>query len=337
MLKEYIKLITDYKDLTKDQMKNAMNTIMEGKASEPQIAAFLVALKMKGETVDEIVAAAEVMREKAEKIDFTGDTILDTCGTGGDMSHTFNISTATAIIAASCGVKVAKHGNRGLTSLSGSADILKALGINIELTPEKIKNCLEKAGIAFLFAPGCHKAMKYAMPVRKEIGIRTIFNILGPLANPVKNTHHLMGVFSEKLTEKIAKVLKNIGLKRAAVVCGKGNVDEIILWGYTRISELKNGKIKTYKIKPADFGIKSSPLSSVKGGTPEENAKILKEILENKRKDAYYDIVLLNSGFALYITDFAKTVKEGIKKVKETIESGEALKKLNQFIECSNE
>jgi len=337
MLKEYIKILTDYKDLSKDQMINAMNIIMEGKASEPQIAAFLVALKMKGETVDEIVAAVEVMREKAEKIDFTDDTILDTCGTGGDMSHTFNISTATAIVAASCGVNVAKHGNRGLTSLSGSADILRALGINIEFTPEKIKNCLKKIGFAFLFAPGCHKAMKYAMPVRKEIGIRTIFNILGPLANPVKDTHHLMGVFSEKLTEKIANVLKNMGLKRAAVVCGKGNVDEIILWGYTKISELKNGRIKTYKIKPEDFNIKRSSLSSVKGGTPEENANILKEILENKRKDAYYDVVLLNSGFALYISDFAKTPEEGIKMAKKTIENGEALKKLNQFIECTNE
>ncbi len=337
MLKEYIKLLVDYKDLDKDQMKNAMNAIMEGKVSEPQMSAFLTALRMKGETVDEIVAAAEVMREKAEKIEFKSNIILDTCGTGGDMSHTFNISTASAIIAASAGITVAKHGNRGMTSLSGSADILKALGVNIELTPEKIKNCLKKAGIAFLFAPGCHKAMKYAMPVRKEIGIRTIFNILGPLINPVKNTHHLMGVFSESLTEKIANVLKKMGLKHAAVICGKGNVDEIILWGDTKISELKNGKVKTFRIHPKDFGIKKSPLSAVKGGTPEENANILKEILENKRKDAYYDIIVLNSGFALYIADFVKTIKEGIKSAKELIESGKALSKLKQFIECSNE
>lgn len=337
MLKEYIKILTDFKDLNKEQMKNALSIIMEGKASEPQISAFLTALRMKGETVDEIVAAAEVMREKAEKIDFKSDIILDTCGTGGDMSHTFNISTASAIIAASAGIKVAKHGNRGITSLSGSADILKALGVNIELSPEKIKNCLEKAGIAFLFAPGCHKAMKYAMPVRKEIGIRTIFNILGPLANPVKNTHHLMGVFSEDLTEKMANVLKKMGLKHAAVVCGKGNIDEIILWGYTKISELKNGKVKTYRITPGDFKIKKCSLSDVKGKTPEENANILKEILENKRKDAYYDIVILNSGFALYIADFAKTAKDGIKLAKELIESGKALAKLNQLIQCSNE
>jgi len=336
MLKEFIKILTEFKDLKKEQMKQAMNIIMEGKASEIQIASFLTALAMKGESIDEIVAAAEVMREKAEKIDCSFEIILDTCGTGGDRSHTFNISTATAIVAAAAGVKVAKHGNRGVTSLSGSADILRALGVNIELTPDKIKNCLKKAGIAFLFAPGCHKAMKYAMPVRKELGIRTIFNMLGPLINPVKNTHHLMGVFNEALTEKIANVLKKMGLKHAAVVCGKGNVDEIILWGPTKISELKNGKIKTYKISPTDFKIKKSPKEAVKGGTPEENATVLKEIFEGKRKDAYYDIIVLNSGFALYIADLVNNVKSGIEKAKELIENGMALKKLNELIECSN-
>jgi len=335
MLKGFIKKLSEGFSLSMDEMIEAMDIIMSGKANEAQIAAFLTALKIKEETVDEIAGAAIIMREKAEKIDMDID-LLDTCGTGGDHKNTFNISTAVAIVAAAADIEVAKHGNKALTSRSGSADILSALGVKIDISLEKVKESIEKIKIGFLFAPGCHKAMRYAMPVRKSIGIRTIFNILGPLANPFKNTYHLLGVFSEELIEKIANVLKKLNFKHALVVSGEGGVDEIVMSGYTKVSELKNGDIKNYEIKPEDYGFKRTPIENIKGGPPEENAKILKEVFDNKRQDAYYDTIVLNSGFAIYVSDRVKSPEEGIKMARDIITSGRAKKKLDEFIEFTN-
>lgn len=336
MLKKFIKKVTERQDLTFDEMREAMEVIMTGQSVDAQIAALLIALKMKGETVEEITACAMVMREKAHYVEIEEDIILDTCGTGGDGYGTINISTAVSIIAAAANVAVAKHGNRSVTSECGSADVLKALGVNIDIPHEKIKKCIETTGIGFFFAPACHQAMKYAMGVRKELGVRTIFNLLGPIINPARHTHHLMGVFSEALTEKIAGVLKNMGLVHSAVVCGQGNMDEITLAGPTKISELKDGEIKTYYIKPSDFGIKEAPMSAVKGGGPEKNAAILMDIFEGREKGPYKDVIVLNSGFALYIADKVPTPQEGVALAGRIIESGEAAIKLKAFIECSN-
>ncbi|MFP4466170.1 MAG: anthranilate phosphoribosyltransferase [Candidatus Goldiibacteriota bacterium] len=336
MLKKFIKTASEGNDLSVEKMKEAMNMIMTGQSNDAQIAAFLTALRMKGESVDEIYAAAKVMRDRGHKVEFEKEIILDTCGTGGDGAKTFNISTGVSIVAAAAGICVAKHGNRALTSRSGSADVFAALGVNIEMTPEEMKLCVQKAGIAFLFAPGCHKAMKYAMNVRKEIGIRTIFNLLGPLANPARNTHHLMGVFDEELTEKAAGVLKKMGNVHSLVVCGEGNVDEAVLSGYTKISELKDGEIMTYRIKPEEFGIAVSSLEAIAGGSPEENAEIITEIFSGQRKDAYYDALVFNGGIALYTADAAADIKEGIRAAKDIIDSGKAALKMNEFVECSN-
>ncbi|MGD0566595.1 MAG: anthranilate phosphoribosyltransferase [Candidatus Goldiibacteriota bacterium] len=336
MLKKFIKKVTERQDLTFEEMRDAFDIIMTGQTTDAQIAAFLTGLKMKGETVEEITAAAMVMREKAQYVELDEDIILDTCGTGGDGYGTINISTAVSIIAAAAGIAVAKHGNRSVTSECGSADVLKALGVNTDIPHEKIKKCVETVHIGFFFAPASHTAMKFAMGVRKELGVRTIFNLLGPIINPARNTHHLMGVFSETLTEKIAGVLKNMGMVHSAVVCGAGNMDEITLAGPTKVSELKNGGIETYYIKPSDFGIKEAPMEAVKGGGPEQNAKILREIFDGGQTGPYRDVIILNAGFALYIADRVKTPQEGMKLAEEIISSGMAKTKLREFAECSN-
>lgn len=336
MLKKYIKKITERQNLTQEEMNEAMQIIMSGQANDIQIASFITGLKMKGETSDEIAAAAMVMKEKVIKIKVDGDIILDTCGTGGDGLNTFNISTASAIVCAAAGIKVAKHGNRALTSRSGSADILKAAGVNIEAPPEKVKKSIEEINIGFIFAPYYHPAMKYAMPARKEIGIRTIFNLLGPVVNPANNTHHLMGVPNNELVEKISEVFLKLGLKRGLVVCGNGCLDEIALSGKTKVAEIKNGGINKYEIQASDFLINEYPIESIKGGSPEENAQILSDIFGGKEKEAYFSSVVLNAGFAIYMCDKTKNVKEGIKFAEDIIFSGKAAKKLKEFIEFSN-
>jgi anthranilate phosphoribosyltransferase len=277
-----------------------------------------------------------VMREKAHYVEIKENIILDTCGTGGDGYGTINISTAVSIIAAAADIAVAKHGNRSVTSECGSADVLKALGVNTEIPHDKIKHCIETIHIGFFFAPACHVAMKYAMGVRKEVGVRTIFNLLGPIINPARHTHHLMGVFAETLTEKIAGVLKNMGQVHSAVVCGAGNMDEITLAGPTKVSELKDGEIKTYYIKPSDFGINEAPMEAVKGGGPERNAKIMRDIFDGVEKGPFKDVIVLNAGFALYVADRVKTPLEGVKLADDIISSGAAKRKLQEFIECSN-
>jgi len=334
MIKEAISKLVERKNLTKEEAQQAMSEIMSGETTPSQIASLITALRIKGETSDEITGCAEAMRNASVKISINQDLIVDTCGTGGDGTGTFNISTAVALVAAGGGLTVAKHGNRSASSKCGSADVLEHSGVNINTKPEKTKECIEKIGIGFLFAPIYHPAMKYAMPTRKEVGIRTIFNILGPLTNPAGANVQLLGVPSPELIEMLANVLKNLGSKAALVVHGEG-LDEISTMGETLIAELKNGQVKKYPIKPEDFGIKRTTLKELQGAEVDKNVHIMKSVLEGE-EGAYRDIVLLNSGALFYMAGKAKDIKEGIKIAEESIDSGNALKKLNDLIKFTN-
>lgn len=334
MIQSIIQKLIDKKDLVIDEAEAVMEEIMTGKATDAQIAGFLVALRIKGETIDEITAFAKVMRDKANTINPNVNVLVDTCGTGGDKSDTFNISTTSAFVVAGCGIAVAKHGNKSVSSKCGSADVLKELGVNIELSPKQVEACIEKVGIGFMFAPKFHEAMKYAVNARRELGIRTVFNILGPLTNPANANAQLVGVFDEKLTKPLAEVLGKLGCKHAFVVHGNG-LDEITITAETTVSEFKEGHVVTYKIKPTDFGMKLASIDKIKGGTPNENAEILLNILKGKEKGAKRDIVLLNSAAAISASDKVDNLKEGIKLAEKSIDSGNALKKLNLLIEFS--
>jgi len=334
MIKEAIKLSVEGKDLSEDQMTGAMRDIMEGKATDAQIGAFLTALRMKGETVEEITGAAKVMREKVTGIKAPAGTV-DTCGTGGDMAHTFNISTTTSLVVAACGVPVAKHGNRSVSSSCGSADVLEALGIKIDLEPGKVEKCLEQTGFGFMFAPLFHPAMKFAIGPRKEMGIRTIFNILGPLTNPAGAERQVLGVFSDKLTEPMARVLGNLGVKHAFVVHGEDGLDEITNTDRTRVTELKDGHISTYFISPENFSFKKAEKADLKGGSAVENAGIVIDILKGG-KGPKRDIVLMNAAAALVAGGKAKDFNEGVTLSSKAIDSGAALKKLEEVKEVSN-
>lgn len=336
MIKEAIGKLIEKADLTRDEASQVMEEIMTGQATMAQVSAYLVAMRAKGETIDEITGSAEIMRKHATRIAYEGDKLLDTCGTGGDKSHTFNISTISALVAAGAGAVVAKHGNRAVSSSCGSADLLKELGVNIEANVAVVEKCLKEIGIAFLFAPLLHESMKHAAPVRREIGIRTIFNILGPMTNPAGARHHLLGVFNADLTKPLALSLARLGSKHVLVVCGKDGLDEITTTSETLISELKNGKVNTYKVKPSDFGIKKAKPSDLKGGDVVFNAKLTLELL-NGRKGPQRDIVVLNAGAAIYAADIAKNIKSGIKLAEESIDSGKALEKLQGLKKVSNE
>lgn len=333
MIQDAIKKVMAKENLSKEDMKNIFSLIMSGETTDAQIAGFLIALSLKGETAAEILGAASVMRDKVTKIEVPFKC-LDTCGTGGDGSHTINISTAAAIVAAGAGAKVAKHGNKAISSNCGSADVLEKLGVNISITPKKATECIEKVGIGFLFAPGLHKAMKHAIGPRKELGVRTIFNILGPLTNPAGAESQLMGVFDAKLTEVLAEVLKGLGSKHVLVVNGDG-LDEISICSETKISELKDNKISTYTITPEQFGIKRVTLDALKGGSSEDNANSINLILAGN-KSAHRDAVVINAGAAIYATDMVNTLAEGIKKAEESIDSGSAKKVLEELIKVSN-
>lgn len=335
MLKPLIKKLTERRNLTGEETRSAMETIMSGEAGPAQTAAFLTALKMKGETAEEITAAALVMKSKCVKIKVEGDVIFDSCGTGGDGLGTINISTSAAVILAAAGVTVAKHGNRSITGISGSADVLKELGVSVELPPEKVEACIRKCGIGFIFAPGYHPAMKQVMPVRKEIGVRTIFNLLGPIVNPANHTHHLMGVFDAALVPLMAEVLRNTGLKRAAVVCGEGGLDELSISGETECAELKEGKITRYVIAPEDCGLTRAPIAEVRGGSAAENARHIKELFSGDEKGPKRDIILLNAGYALYLAGKTGSPEKGAGLAAEMIDSGAAAKKLEEFIKYS--
>ena len=335
MIKEAIIKLTNKENLSYEMAESVMDEIMSGNASELQIGAYLVALSMKGETIEEITASAKGMRNHAVKLLHNLD-VLEIVGTGGDKSNSFNISTTTAIVLAAAGVPVAKHGNRAASSKCGAADVLEALGVNINIPPEKSKEILEKIGICFLFAQKYHLAMKYVAPVRKELAIRSIFNILGPLSNPAGASMQLMGVYDEALVEPLAEVLLRLGVKKAMVVYGKDGLDEISLSAPTKVCEIRNGWFKTYTINPEEYGFKLCKKNDLVGGTPQENAEITLDILKGI-KSPKRDAVVLNAAAALYIARDNITINDAVKEIEKIIESGKSLNKLQEFIRLSNE
>ena len=339
MIKEGIIKIVNKEDLTYDEAYTIMNEIMDGETTPTQNAAFLAALSTKSakaETTDEISGCAAAMREHATKVDTEGMEVLEIVGTGGDNAHSFNISTTSAFVIAATGIKVAKHGNRAASSKSGTADCLEALGANISIEPEKVPELLRNAGFCFFFAQKYHSAMKYVGPIRKELGFRTVFNILGPLTNPASPDFFLLGVYDEYLVKPVAEVLKKLGAKRAMVVYGQDKLDEISLSANTSVCELKDGEISSYVISPEVFGLNKCSKEDLVGGTPEENAQITRDILSGKITGAKRDVVLLNAGAAIYVGGKADSLADGIKIAAEMIDSGKALAAMNAFIEESN-
>lgn len=332
MIREAIARLVKGHDLESAEIEAVMEEIMTGQASASQIASFLTALRMKGETISEIAGAAAVMRKHAVKIKTKQAVILDTCGTGGDEAQTFNVSTVAAFVVSGCGIAVAKHGNRAVSSRCGSADLLRTLGVNIEVEKDRVSSCIDEVGIGFLFAPLLHKAMQYAIVPRREIGIRTIFNILGPLTNPAGATHQLLGIYDGNWTEAVAAVLGKLGSVHALVVHGDDGLDEVTTTADTRVSELRDGKVKTFNISPADFGIKKANPADLKGGDCECNAKIALGILKGK-EGPQYDIVILNAACAIFASEKAGDIKEGLKMAKDSIASGAALGKLEKLKE----
>jgi len=335
MIKEAISKVVAGTNLTEMEAETVMREIMQGEATDAQIAAYITALRMKGETVEEITGSARVMREKAVHIKLDAPFQVDTCGTGGDMSHTFNISTTVAFVVAGAGVTVAKHGNRSVSSKSGSADVLQALGVNIEMPAQRLEECLNEVGIAFLFAPMMHQAMKYAIGPRREVGIRTIFNLLGPLTNPAGVKAQIMGVYSADLTGLLAKALGNLGTQRAFVVHGMDGLDEITVTDRTKVSEYKDGTVTDYYIHPSDFDLPAGKAGDLKGGDAKANAAITLEVLKGQLGPRR-DIVLLNAAAGLTAAGRAKDFRDGICLAGETIDSGAALNKLEQLKKFTN-
>ncbi len=336
MIKEAILKLAKREDLTYEEAYQVMNEIMDGKASDVQKSAYLTALSMKGETINEITGSAVGMREHCVRLLHNLDA-LEIVGTGGDGANSFNISTTSSLVIAAAGIPVAKHGNRAASSKCGAADVLEALGVNITVPPQKSTELLEKIGICFLFAQNYHIAMKYVGPIRKELGIRTIFNILGPLANPAGANMELMGVYDESLVEPLARVLSNLGVKRAMVVYGQDKLDEVSSCAPTTVCEVKDGQFDSYVIRPEDFVFVSADKSELTGETPKENAEITKAILSGKEQGAKRTAVLMNAGAAIYIGGKAESMAEGIRIAQEIIDSGKAMQKLEEFIRCSNE
>lgn len=345
MIKESVAKIVAGEDLTQAEMEETMNEIMTGAATPAQIGAFITALRMKGETVDEITGAARVMRARATRIDIKNhlvnidrddinmedETILDTCGTGGDGTNTFNVSTATAFVAAGGGVRVAKHGNRAVSSQCGSADVLEALGVKLDIAKSDVERCILEVGIGFLYAPLLHGAMKHAAGPRREIGLRTIFNLLGPLTNPAGATAQVLGVYAPELTEKMARVLGRLETREAFVVCGEGTFDEISITSATRVSHLKDGDVRTFTITPEDYGFTRADAESIRGGNAWENADIIRKILGGE-KGPKRDMVLLNAGAAFAAAGLSPDIGKGIQLARDSIDSGKAREKLNKLI-----
>ncbi|MBW1729292.1 MAG: anthranilate phosphoribosyltransferase [Deltaproteobacteria bacterium] len=344
-IKEAISKVVKGEDLSEPEMQEVMDQIISGKATPAQIGSFITALRMKGETVEEITGAAKAMRAKARKvrvnnglinidrdeINIDDETILDTCGTGGDSTSTFNVSTATAFVAAGAGVKVAKHGNRAVSSLCGSADVLEALGVKLEINEALVEQCIREIGIGFLYAPLFHGAMKYAAGPRREIGLRTIFNLLGPLTNPASATVQVLGVYSPHLTEKIAQVLGRLGTREAFVVCGEGTFDEISICGVTWVSHLKGGAVKTFQITPEQFGLNRASPESIKGGNARQNAQIIREILSGE-KGPRRDVVVLNAAVAFVAAGLDNDFDSGMERARDSIDSGRAKEKLDSLV-----
>ncbi|SHE41552.1 anthranilate phosphoribosyltransferase [Caldanaerobius fijiensis DSM 17918] len=335
MLHELLKKVVMKEDLTQEEAYMAMDAIMNGEATPSQIGGFLIALRMKGEVIPEITGCAMCMRSKAKRVELQ-EYAIDTCGTGGDGGKTFNISTAVAIIAAAGGVKVAKHGNKAVSSKSGSADVLEALGVKIDMSPEQAKKCIENIGIGFLYAPYYHLSMKNVAGPRKELGTRTIFNVLGPLTNPAYVKGQVLGVYDGGLTHVIAEVLKNLGTEKAMVVHGMDGLDEITITSNTLVSEIKDGEIIDYEIDPRDFGIPYARMEDISGADARYNAELIVRIFKGEKGPAR-DIVILNSAAALYVGNAVEDMREGIIKAKDIIDSGAAYEKLNDFVKVSRE
>ncbi len=336
MIKEAISKVVKGENLNTEEMTMVMNEIMEGKASQIQMASFLTALRMKGETVDEITACAGVMRQKGVKV-YPSTDVLEIVGTGGDLVGTFNISTTSAFVVAAVGVPVAKHGNRSVSSKSGAADVLEKLGACITIEPSEMMEVLDKTNICFLFAQKYHSSMKYAAPVRKDMGIRTIFNILGPLGNPAAAKMQVMGVYDKNLVEPLAQVLSNLGVKRGVTVCGCDGIDEVTLTGPTKVCEIRDGEFRSYEVAPEVFGMKCCKLDDLVGGTPEENAQITRNILSGKENGPKKDAVILNAAMAIYLGIDGISMADAVAKAREAIDSGKALQTLEAFVKATNE
>jgi len=334
MIQQAIQQLIETKDLSREEARQVMEQIMSGQATDAQIGAFLIALRCKGESVDEIAGCAQVMREKATPIGTSREDVIDTCGTGGDGLGTFNISTTVAFVAAGAGLCVAKHGNRAMSSKCGSADVLQELGVDIEATPEKVGRCLDEVGIGFLFAPMLHGAMKHAIGPRKEIATRTVFNVLGPLTNPAGAKRQLIGVYEGALTDKLAGVLQELGSVRAFVVHGAGGLDEIALSGPTRVSELRDGAVQTSEISPEDLGLQVAEPEALQGGDAGENARILRSVLDGQEGPPQ-DVVLLNAAAAIAAGGIAADMKEGLERARTSIESGSARSVLDKLVQVS--
>ncbi len=335
MINKEIDSLIAGQDLTEEEMIECMTQIMNGEITETQVASFLTALKVKGEAISEIVGGAKVLREKAEVVELANYYTVDTCGTGGDKLGTFNISTTVSFIVAAAGVTVVKHGNRSVSSKCGAADVLEALGVKIDITPEQVEACVKAINLGFFFAPTFHKAMRFVGKTRKELGFRTIFNILGPLVNPAHANAQVLGVFDPLLTEPMAEVLRNLGVERALVVHGMEGLDELSTTAETKVTELKNGVIKTYTLIPEALGFERATVADIVGGDAQDNAQIIIELLKGQ-KGFKRDIVLLNAAAALYVGKKVETLEEGVILAAETVDSGRALDKLEAFIEMTN-
>jgi anthranilate phosphoribosyltransferase len=333
-IREAIEKLVNRVNLSEADTIDVMNQIMTGEATPLQVASFLTALRMKGETVEEITGAARVMREKAHRVNVGGKTVLDTCGTGGDQKGTFNISTTSAFVVAGAGVDVAKHGNRSVSSRSGSADVFEALGVRVTATPAVVERCLAEAGIGFFFAPTFHPSMRHAAQARRELGVRTAFNLLGPLTNPAGATRQLVGVPRPEFTELLARALMLLGSERAWVVHGADGIDEISTTGYTKVSECRNGSVNTFYLHPADVGVAKALSSALKGGDAHENAAIIQNVLAGARGPAR-DVVLLNAGAALFVAGVASSVEDGIARGSQALDRGEARRTLERMVAAS--
>jgi len=330
-----IRRLTEHHDLSGDEMTDVMRLIMTGQATPAQIGGFLIGLRMKGETVDEIAAAAGVMRELATPVPVAGDHLVDTCGTGGDGASTFNISTASALVTAAAGAQVAKHGNRSVSSSCGSADVLEAAGVKLDLDADQVARCVEKIGVGFLFAPRHHSAMKHAIGPRKEMGVRTLFNLLGPLTNPAAAPNQVLGVFSAEWLEPLAQVLGKLGSRHVLVVHADDGLDEISIGSSTRVAELKEGKVSCYRVSPAQFGMENGKIEELVVEDAQQSLQLINAVLDGTHGPAY-DIVALNAGAAIYASGIADSLAGGVAAAKQAIASGAAKQKLKDLIEFSN-
>ena len=330
-----IKAVTEHRHLSADDMASVMRLIMTGEATPAQVGGFLIGLRMKGETVEEVAAAAGVMRELSTRVDVDKRHLVDTCGTGGDASGSFNISTASAFVVAAAGGRVAKHGNRSVSSKSGSADVLEAAGVNLELAPDQVAACVNDIGVGFMFAPMHHSAMKHAIGPRREMAVRTIFNVLGPLTNPAGAPNQVLGVFSNDWVEPLAQVLKQLGSEHVLVVHADDGLDEISIGSVTHVAELKDGEVSTYTVQPEDFGMQRAELAAIKAVDAQDSLRIIRSVLANEEGPAR-DIVCLNAGAAIYAAGKAGSFADGVGRAREVIASGEAAGKLAQLVAATN-